>query len=73
MMDLIAQCPPGPWPNAWGTWDNTIETHRRLVDQYIDNLKPSRVTYAQERGIDRLRILGVGDHGPHRLDPWRVA
>jgi hypothetical protein len=51
MMELIAQCPPGPWPNAWGTWDNTIEAHRRLVDQYIDNLKPSRVTYAQERGI----------------------
>ena len=51
MMELIAQCPPGPWPNAWGTWDNTIEAHRRLVDQYIDNLMPSRVTYAQERGI----------------------
>jgi hypothetical protein len=51
LIDLIDQCPPGPWPNAWGTWDNTIEAHRRLVDRYIDNLKPSRVTYAQERGI----------------------
>jgi hypothetical protein len=51
MMGLIAQCPPGPWPNAWGTWDNTIEAHRRLIDQYIDNLMPSRVTYSQERGI----------------------
>jgi hypothetical protein len=51
MLELIYQCPPGPWPNAWGTWDNTIEAHRRLVDQYVDNLKPSRVTYAQERGI----------------------
>jgi hypothetical protein len=51
MLELITQCPPGPWPNAWGTWDNTIEAHRRLANQYIDNLKPSRVTYAQERGI----------------------
>ena len=51
MLELIKQCPPGPWPNAWGTWDNTIEAHRRLVDQYVDNLMPSRVTYAQERGI----------------------
>ncbi|MCY3008112.1 MAG: hypothetical protein NTV29_19340 [Planctomycetota bacterium] len=47
------------WPNAWGTWDNTIEAHRRLVDQYIDNLMPSRVTYAQERGIV---IAGGGHH-----------
>ena len=47
MLELIKQCPPGPWPNAWGTWDNTIEAHRRLVDQYVDNLMPSRVTYAQ--------------------------
>jgi hypothetical protein len=51
MMELLAQCPPGPWPNDWGTWKNTIEAHRRLVDQYIDNLKPSRVPYSQERGI----------------------
>jgi hypothetical protein len=51
MMELIAQCPPGPWPNGWGTWDNTIEAHQRLVDRYIDNLKPSRATYSQERGI----------------------
>ncbi|MFM2219913.1 MAG: hypothetical protein RL240_4231 [Planctomycetota bacterium] len=27
MLELIHQCPPGPWPNAWGTWDNTIEAH----------------------------------------------
>jgi hypothetical protein len=20
MLELIYQCPPGPWPNAWGTW-----------------------------------------------------
>jgi hypothetical protein len=39
MMELIAKCPPGPWPNAWGTWDNTIEAHRRLVDRFINDLK----------------------------------
>jgi hypothetical protein len=35
MLELIHQCPPGPWPNAWGTWDNTIEAHRRLVDRVV--------------------------------------
>ncbi|MBN8602599.1 MAG: hypothetical protein J0M26_16305 [Planctomycetes bacterium] len=51
MLDLIASSPPGPWPSGWGNWSNTIEAHRRLVDTYVDNLKPSRVTYSQERGI----------------------
>lgn len=51
MLDLIASCPPGPWPSGWGNWSNTIEAHRRLVNTYVDNLKPSRVTYSQERGI----------------------
>jgi len=51
MLDLIAQCPPGPWPSGWGNWNNTIEAHRRLVDTYLDNLKPSRATYSQDRGI----------------------
>jgi hypothetical protein len=51
MLDLIASSPPGPWPSGWGNWSNTIEAHRRLVDTYVDNLKPSRVTYSQDRGI----------------------
>ncbi|MFN7735518.1 MAG: hypothetical protein ACK52S_18825 [Pirellula sp.] len=55
MMELIAQCPPGPWPNAWGTWDNTIEAHRRLIDQYIDNLMPSRVATTRIRLRDAQR------------------
>ena len=24
MVQLIEACPPGPWPNGWAAWDNTI-------------------------------------------------
>jgi hypothetical protein len=51
MIDLIAACPPGPWPDGWGNWKNTVSAHQILADRFIDDLKPSRETYTQQRGI----------------------
>ncbi len=51
MLELIQACPPGPWPQGWGNWKNTVKAHQLLVDRYIAELKPSRVVHKQERGI----------------------
>ncbi len=51
MLELIAVCPPGPWPSGWGNWKNTVRAHQILVDRFIEDLKPSRVVYPQQRGI----------------------
>jgi hypothetical protein len=51
MIELIEACPPGPWPNGWANWKNTIQAHQLLVDQFIKELKPSREVFSQERGI----------------------
>ncbi|XZE56089.1 hypothetical protein SH139x_002165 [Planctomycetaceae bacterium SH139] len=51
MIELIETCPPGPWPSGWATWENVIEAHRRLVDRFIAELKPSRRTYPIDLGI----------------------
>jgi Mannosyltransferase putative len=51
MIDLMATCPPGPWPDGWGHWKNTVAAHQLLAEEFVSQLRPSRETYAQERGI----------------------
>ncbi len=51
MIELVQSCPPGPWPDGWAHWDNTIGAHQQLAQEFIDGLKPSRQAYARERGI----------------------
>lgn len=51
MVELIEHCPPGPWPDGWANWKSTVSAHETLVQRFIDELKPSRTVYAQQRGI----------------------
>ncbi len=51
MIDLIAACPPGPWPDGWGNWKNTVAAHQILAEEFISQLRPSRSTYTHDRGI----------------------
>lgn len=51
MIELIDQCPPGPWPDGWATWPVTIEAHQQLASRFIDSLPPSRVAYPRDHGI----------------------
>jgi hypothetical protein len=51
LIKLIDSSPPGPWPNGWATWQNTIDAHLQMAESVISRLKPNRVTYPVERGI----------------------
>jgi hypothetical protein len=51
MVRLIKSAPPGPWPDGWAGWPNTIAAHEQLVQQFIGQLVPANTTYSRERGI----------------------
>jgi hypothetical protein len=51
MCRVIDAAPPGPWPNGWASWDNTVEAMRVLSQRYADNLIPDRTVYSEQRGI----------------------
>jgi hypothetical protein len=51
VVELVDNCPPGPWPSGWGHRDNVIEAHRMLVDRWIQNYKPSENVPTHGRGI----------------------
>lgn len=55
MMSLIENCPPGPWPDGWAHWDNTIAAHAKMAQDKIDRLRinpdPDDAVWPRDKGI----------------------
>lgn len=51
VIELIRTSPPGPWPADWGHQKNVIDAHKVLVDEWIENYKPSEHVPRSGRGI----------------------
>lgn len=50
MVELIRECPPGPWPSDWAKWDCTRDAHIVLLDEAIAQARPADDT-PSGRGI----------------------
>ena len=51
VIELLQDCPPGPWPSGWGHQGNVMEAHRRMANKWIEDYEPSGVYWPRDRGI----------------------
>jgi Mannosyltransferase putative len=51
MAELIADAPPGPWPEGWAGWDCTRDAIILMMEEVIKSLPPYDGSHFQGRGI----------------------
>ncbi len=66
---FIKECPPGPWPDGWATWDNVIEAHRLVFREKITKIPPYPVNKFTGKGIVISGGIEANDRLSHGYGP----